>query len=79
MVPDMHSTAVVGTLLSMFVRAGYRRGGIGMRLIRLTQESADAMGAQMRWTAKRGQALDKVLRRMSYADSGEVIYVRKES
>lgn len=77
--PGLHTAELGGELLSMFVRPGYRRGGIGSRLIRLTQESADAAGAKLRWRAKRGKALDLVLRRSGYEDAGEVVYVKKAS
>ena len=77
--PGLHTQDQVGELLSMFVRPAFRRGGIGSRLIRLTQESADAAGCKLRLRSKRGHTFEKVLRRMGYEDAGEVVYVKKAS
>jgi len=60
----------------LFVRKQHRRGTIGVRLIKATEEEAAKRGANvMAWHAKEGTALQEILPSMSYRLQ-ETIYTR---
>ena len=77
--PSMHSRIMVAESLALFVHPEHRRGGLGMRLIRLTEASANESGAELRWRSKSGQALDRLLPRMGYVPMDEICYVKEKS
>ena len=61
----------------LFVAKEYRRGRLGLGLIRATEREAKKRGAQMvSWHAKQGTALEALMPRLGYGVQ-DIIYSRE--
>lgn len=76
--PHLHySDLVYGQNDVLFLHPDYREGGVGLALIRRTEEVAKARGARLFcWHAKPDTALDLLLPRIGYGVQ-DVIYSRE--
>lgn len=61
----------------LYVDPAYRKGTLGLRLIRATEAEAKARGARCAtWHAKPGSALQRILDRLGYG-SEETVYLKE--
>lgn len=61
----------------LYVRPDHRRGSLGLRLMRMTEEAAKARGARfVVWHVKPGSTLESILSRAGYAVE-EVVYKKE--
>lgn len=67
-VPHMHYDMLCAHHDLLFVRADFRKGSLGLRLMRETETAAKARGAKfVVWHAKPGSTFETILHRIGYA------------
>lgn len=73
----LHYAIQVAQTDALFLAKNYRKGSLGLRLMRETEQAAKAAGCKrMIWTAKPNSTLHNVLERKGYA-LGDLLYFRE--